>query len=285
VPGKIKLPIAGEVNKKTAVIAGVAVVGVVGIAYIRHAKAAGSNAAAAGTAASAGGSETDPAGNVGVIDPQTGYVYGSPEDEQALANGSSQDASDLGAGYSDIGGEVYPTSDIDPATGYPYGSSQDLAALGGTTATGGTGTTATSTGAAPVSVAEWIANAENDLNAPSIAQIAPMVLAGIPISSAQKNVFLEAVAVEGQPPGGYPQPIKLTDSPAQGVTPAASVVVPEVKGLRAEDAGNKLKALGLIPHISQGVPPGKTGIINSQTPGPGKKVKKGSTVDLGVHIQ
>lgn len=37
------------------------------------------------SAGSGSGSQTDPAGNTGVINPQTGYVYGSPEDKAALA--------------------------------------------------------------------------------------------------------------------------------------------------------------------------------------------------------
>lgn len=39
--------------------------------------------------AGSGGLETDPAGNVGVIDPNTGYVAGSAEDRAALGNVSS----------------------------------------------------------------------------------------------------------------------------------------------------------------------------------------------------
>lgn len=35
-----------------------------------------------------GGPQTDPAGNVGTINPQTGYVYGSTEDQSALGSGS-----------------------------------------------------------------------------------------------------------------------------------------------------------------------------------------------------
>lgn len=36
-----------------------------------------------------GGPQTDPAGNTGTINPQTGYVYGSSEDQAALGSGSS----------------------------------------------------------------------------------------------------------------------------------------------------------------------------------------------------
>lgn len=38
------------------------------------------------TSAAGANQQTDPAGNVGSIDPSTGYVYGSPEDQAALAS-------------------------------------------------------------------------------------------------------------------------------------------------------------------------------------------------------
>jgi hypothetical protein len=57
--------------------------------------------AGAGTAA-----QTDPAGNTGSIDPQTGYVYGTPEDQAALGGGSSSlgTSSDSGTGGSTVAG-------------------------------------------------------------------------------------------------------------------------------------------------------------------------------------
>jgi hypothetical protein len=48
--------------------------------YVRRQQAASSPAAGA-----AANQQTDPAGNVGTIDPATGYVYGTPEDVAALA--------------------------------------------------------------------------------------------------------------------------------------------------------------------------------------------------------
>lgn len=51
-----------------------------------------------------GGQQTDPAGNVGTIDPQTGYVYGSPEDKAAL--GSSGGGGGGGDNTSGGGGDT-----------------------------------------------------------------------------------------------------------------------------------------------------------------------------------
>lgn len=58
---------------------------------------------AASTAAGANGSQTDPAGNTGTIDPSTGYVYGTPEDTAALAN---QDTGSSGTGSSGTSGST-----------------------------------------------------------------------------------------------------------------------------------------------------------------------------------
>lgn len=46
-------------------------------------------------------SMTDPAGNVGVIDPATGFVYGSPEDLAAISAGGGGDG---GGGFEGSGG-------------------------------------------------------------------------------------------------------------------------------------------------------------------------------------
>jgi hypothetical protein len=58
-------------------------------------------------AGSAGGGQTDPAGNVGTIDPKTGYVYGTAEDAAALGSGSSSlgGSSDSGTGGSTVAGQ------------------------------------------------------------------------------------------------------------------------------------------------------------------------------------
>lgn len=62
------------------------------------------------TTGTAPNQQTDPAGNVGSIDPSTGYVYGSPEDQAALASqntGASGTNTSSGASGSTTGGQ-YP---------------------------------------------------------------------------------------------------------------------------------------------------------------------------------
>jgi hypothetical protein len=65
----------------------------------------------------AGGQQTDPAGNVGVIDPATGYVYGSAEDRAAR----TQAMTDTVGGDSSAGGQ--------PAGKYPDNNSWARAAI------------------------------------------------------------------------------------------------------------------------------------------------------------
>lgn len=54
-------------------------------------------------------SQTDPAGNVGVIDPATGFVYGSPEDLAAIsAGGDTGGGGDQGGGFTGSGSTPNP---------------------------------------------------------------------------------------------------------------------------------------------------------------------------------
>lgn len=64
------------------------------------------------TASASGAGTTDPAGNTGVIDPTTGYVYGSPEDQSALSaqGGGSSGTSSNTPGGSTIAGQ-YPDNE------------------------------------------------------------------------------------------------------------------------------------------------------------------------------
>lgn len=60
-----------------------------------------------------GAPQTDPAGNVGTINPQTGYVYGSTEDQSALGSGSGSigSSSDVGStGGSTVAGQYADNS-------------------------------------------------------------------------------------------------------------------------------------------------------------------------------
>jgi len=88
------VPKVGRV-KRIYVYAGLAVVGVSAVLWYRNHN---------GTAGSSAGTATDPAGNVGQIDPATGFVYGSPQDVDALAAASGGGSGGSGGGGSSSGG-------------------------------------------------------------------------------------------------------------------------------------------------------------------------------------
>lgn len=224
---EVHVPGLGSVEKKY-VIGGVLVGGGVAlIFYVRHKKSA---AAADTTTAMV----TDPAGNqCTALSPTSGYCPGTPED-MAYSSSSLSGGYDGNFGYpaSGIGGGGSPggssssvtdpagnvCSAVNPATGYCPGSSQDLAAQGGSGST--TNTEHNS---------DWVNEAlgvlPGDFNSNQTALSA--VLAGLVVSTAQKNVFLEAVALVGQPPQGYPTPIKTSDTSAHpGTNPGSTMAGP-----------------------------------------------------------
>jgi len=97
--------------------------------YYEKKSGSGSGAAsAAGSAStqSTSGYGTDPAGNIGYIDPQTGYVYGSAEDISALQNEGL-------------------IASANPATGSDSGTGSTADTSGGTSATSSNGTPSSTT--------------------------------------------------------------------------------------------------------------------------------------------
>lgn len=68
-----------------------------------------------------------------------------------------------------------------------------------------------------------------------------------------------------------------TTTPGTGTT-TTTVTVPKVTGMGAAQAAAAIKAAGLVP----GPQASKSGVVTSQTPGPGARVAKGSTVDIAV---
>lgn len=52
--------------------------------------------------------QTDPAGNIGSIDPATGYVYGTPEDTAALAANNAGGGSGTGSSGTGTSAQTYP---------------------------------------------------------------------------------------------------------------------------------------------------------------------------------
>jgi PASTA domain len=255
--GEIKVPGLGDVQKKY-VIGGVVVGGLIAvIVYIRIRNTAATTATAAATPVA------DPS-----IDPATDLPY-------AEESGTIDPSTDLpyaeesgGGNYG--GGGAYGNTNLD-AQGYPIGSAQDLQWQ----LQQSTGVTTNE---------EWVNAAMGDLPGDQATIQAALlgVLSGQSVTTAQKSLFLEAVALNGQPPQGYPTPIKLTDTAAQPGTPAPSKVkVPKVTGEPGGEAFNVLEAAGLKPVFSSAVKP--DWIITGQTPSAGSSVSPGSRVTITGH--
>lgn len=272
IEGSVKLPVFGEVKKKTAaVVAGVSVVGVLAVWYIRQRKASQSaSAAAAGsssTTTAAAGTVTDPAGNVcssDDIDPETGFCSGSEEDESALEEASG---------------------DLDD---------EDLTGLSDDTSPVATTTTFATNAAWAQAAEQYLGSDGADTTAAAISKY----IAGQQMTTAQETTVEEAIAAEGYPPvagaNGYPPALDVTGTTSGGGGSSSGgsgstgtntdVTVPSVLGLRAvADAEPKLKAAGLVPKIKSASFNSKTeNYVVSQTPAPGKQVASGSTVSLNT---
>jgi hypothetical protein len=182
-PGKVKghITIPGVGKLPTWAVAGG--LGLVVILIIRH-RSAASSAAAAGPAVT-----TDPAGNVGVIDPATGFVVGSAEDTAALAGSSGSDGS--GA---DTSGDVSVGDQV--TNGPPFTSN-----------------------AAWSQYAISVLTTQN-YDGATLANELGAYLNGAAVTAAQRDDINAAIAVAGLPPvagaGGMPPSINVSGSVAGG---------------------------------------------------------------------
>jgi hypothetical protein len=215
-PDQIKIPGLGEVPKKTAIIAGAGAVGIIAIIAIRH------KSSAAATSSTASATPDTTATDPNAIDPNTGIPYSQE---------GGADVSGYGSGYQipyGTGGGGYDAagSGFD-AAGYPMGSEADLAWQAEQNGSATTGTTTTTTTGITTN-ADWVTEAESGVIPGSVSTISAAVskvLGGLAVTSAQRDLFMEAVGVLGQPPQGYPQPIKLTDTSAQPAPAKTKTIV------------------------------------------------------------
>jgi PASTA domain len=263
-PGDISVPGLGEVPKKYAIGAVAVAAGLGVIVYIRARNTAKTAAAADTSTATADTSGYDP-----TIDPSTGIPYA---EENAIdpSTGIPYAEENSGMGTSDYGGAGAYGTGYD-AAGYPIGSSQDIAWSQQQT----TGITTNN---------EWVQEAIGGSlpGDPGTIQTAlSAVLGGLTVTTAQKNLFLEAVGVLGNPPQGYP-PIHTSDTSAQPATPAkasATVKVPNTVGQTQAGAFAIISQAGLHPTGTPDVP-GKILQVQSQSPKAGTSVARNSTVHL-----
>ena len=255
-PDKVDVPIAGKVDKKVLIVGGVVVVAL-GYYFYKKQQAASQSAAAAQTTAA---DTTTAAQSDTNIDPQTGYPYGSPEDQAALAS--------LSYG-------ILPTDTGYGGVGYPYPGST------GTGISGPGGYT---------NNAQWAQAAEASLGSDgndAIAAALGKYLTGQDVTSDQQTIIQEAIAVQGTPPvpgpSGFPPSIH-TSTPTPP-TPTGNVTVPNVVGKGLDAAHTDLQKAGLTfnTKISSQGKPGQERKVIAQNPRAGSSVKKGTYVSLTYH--
>lgn len=140
---------------------------------------------------------------------------------QATPADTSSDtvSGDYGTGYdTGQGYAVVPTGNVGSAAYSPYGYDVYGNPLPAPTQAGTGGGVYTDN-------ASWATAAETDLENSgytlATASLAiSRVLGGLTVTSDQAGIFHQAVGLVGQPPQGYPQPIKLSDTPGQPGTTA-----------------------------------------------------------------
>jgi PASTA domain len=264
-----------HVKKSTAYLVGAAGVGVVIVAVMRKKSAA---AAAAASSTTGAAMVTDPAGNqCAVLDAQTGFCPGTPEDisaQQQLSAGS-----DAGLEEGTAASQYTPPS----LFGNSSGTTTSVPVF-------------TDNGSWGQYVEEALGSNGEDATAAAIAKY----LAGQSLTEAQITIVEQAIAIANYPPvsgtGGFPPsvntgtttpPVTTPPVPPPVTTPPANgkVTVPKVTGEHGEDARKQLQAVGFkTAQVPATTKAGKITTVTSQDPVAGKQVAKGSTVTTHVKI-
>jgi len=214
----VKVPGIGPVKKPVALAAGGVVVGILVYAYWKRSKA---NAAAASTTAAGTTTATDPSQ---AIDPSTGLTYA----EEAAGGGGT------GYGYPSYGG--YSGGGQYSQNGYDvYGNP-----LPAPTGLGGGAITTNN---------DWATAAETVLQdaGVTLAVATAAVTRVLGVTSTQRDYFLQSVGTLGQPPQGYPKPIKVTDPGTGGPPPVGGGTLAAPGGLHQTAHSDHTATLAWTP--------------------------------------
>lgn len=284
--GDVKLPVIGNVPK-VAVVVGVGGVGVLIFLKNRSSKTS--------STASTPGGAPDPYPSDGTIgdptdpnsvDPASGVTYG----DEAVGYGGNANYGALAA--SGIGGGLaYPWDGTYNNSNDPYSMDTSTGQTFGNEGYGGSGGGSGSSGGPPFSTnAQWAQYAETyltgtvGLDAATVSAALGLYIAGSSVTSAQAQVIQEALAYAGSPPvtgtNGMPPSINVgTTTTGQG-----QVTVPNVVGMRREQAQPTLQKAGLGWQYTNPPPTGDTHewIVASQSPKNGTRVASGSPVSLTI---
>jgi hypothetical protein len=243
--GTVHLPLVGETNKATLVIAGVAGTAALGWALWKDKKSKATASTAAGTTST---------GAPGVTTTGYGYSYqpyGYGFGSSGLGEYGSDNTGDYGEGYYGAGVPVNEEVPGQASTNAQW-SEASMTAL---TAAGWSGA--------------------------DVLTALGLYLTGSPVSATQTGIIQAAIAAEGYPPApganGYPPAIHT--APSTGQSGTGTVKAPNVVGQPQEAAFAIIGASGLKASGSKTVK-GKTLYVKSQSPSAGASVAKGSTVTL-----
>jgi hypothetical protein len=205
----ITLPGGLHIKKNVAIAIGIGAAGIAGYVLYKQSQASST------TTDTSGYSTAD-------VDPQTGYPYGSPEDQAALAALSAGTLGQVNsAGY--VGGSVIGYDQY----GNPiYNQGQG----GGITGTGGF-----------TNNAQWTQAAEalmGSTGADAIAAALGKYLLGQPLTDEQVTAVQQAIASEGFPPvpgpEGFPPSYHTAQPPSGGTGGGGVAAKNPVKGLKAD---------------------------------------------------
>lgn len=266
--GGAKLPGIGKVSKKWIIIVGAG--SVVSIGYFLYRRSKNNAAAAASTAPAA-------ADTTGQIDPLTGDIAGSEQDQMDLANLQS-------GGY---GSGMYGAG----AAGGYYAGTGALGTSGVTPPVPGTGGFTTN--------GQWAQQAEQDLGGIGISQTALAAalghyLTGQQLAGGEQSLVDQAIAEENYPPvagpGGYPPAMHTAPTGSGGGTggggtggggTGTTVKVPNVVGQTVNAAHSALTHAGLSYNADTAKDkPGYVRKVSASNPKAGSSVAKGSHVGL-----
>jgi hypothetical protein len=291
---------SAEIKTPYLVAGGAVAVVLIGYGLVKKKQAAAAAAAAAASPSSAGD-----------IDPETGDIAGSAQDQADLASlqgggagldyggyGAYDDGlGGYGAAYPDTGGVTSSGPDaIDPNSGLPYSEEAGWVYndQSGTWAYQGTGSGNTG-GAAITTNAEWLQACETYFVSNSLVSDSGVALtsalgkylAGSPVTPDQETLIQEATGVEGYPPvsgtGGYPPGIHVAGSQTTPPPAAATVTVPSVTGRNWGAAFNAITGAGLKAVANGSAAKVDTNwTVATQDPSGGTQVATGSTVSVTV---
>lgn len=245
----------GGVKKKTLIIGGVAVGGLVIVVVYMRTKSAGSTANQ--------GSVTDPAGNVcSALNPSSGYCPGTAEDlaysQTALGTNAASYVGGQIIGYDGNGNPIYSSSS--PVTGpgsYVNNAEWSQAAL------------------------LYITQQEPSADPAVIANALGAYIEGAPVTATQKQIIEQAIAFQGSPPvpGPNGDPPNINESSAPPPVQSTKVSVPNVVGMDFGRAYNTITSDKLVSKPGHNMV-NASYVVTSQSPKAGTMVNKGSTVTI-----